>query len=190
MFKLHWSYFMQVAAIFNVLHNTPPIPETLSSEGTDFLRCCFQRLPEERPSAAMLLEHPFVKKSEQLDGPSCNWAFNGKNLMGNINVMPLIVASENKLIIPALLQKGKNCYWLFLMGSADMQLWKLYYRLHRCYSRWLAAIGCCDRLIVGSLPLFFINSSHSYKSFFLLEVYSAWEFRSNFCMRASDITVT
>ncbi|KAK7850694.1 mitogen-activated protein kinase kinase kinase 5 [Quercus suber] len=62
----------EVAAIFKVLHSTPPIPETLSSEGKDFLRCCFQRLPEERPSAAMLLEHPFVKKSEQLDGPSCN----------------------------------------------------------------------------------------------------------------------
>ena len=152
LFKLHWSYLMQVAAIFRVLRNTPPIPETLSSEGKDFLRCCFQRLPEERPSAAMLLEHPFMKKSEQLDGPSCNWAFNEKNLMVNINVMPLIVASENKPIIPALLQKGKNCYWLFLMGSADMQLWKLYYRLHRCYSRWLAAMGVVR---VGSLPLFF-----------------------------------
>ncbi|KAK9990572.1 hypothetical protein SO802_025557 [Lithocarpus litseifolius] len=32
----------------------------------------FKRLPEERPSAAMLLEHPFVKNLGQLDGPSCD----------------------------------------------------------------------------------------------------------------------
>lgn len=177
--------------MYKVSKDTPPIPETLSSEGKDFLQCCFQRLPEDRPSAAMLLEHRFVKNSEQLDGPSCNWAFNGKNLMVNINVMPLIVASENKLIIPALLQKGKNCYWLFLMGSADMQLWILYYILHRCYIRWLAAIGCCDSRFFASFfsstALKVIKASYFWK--FILPgnfeaVFACYSFR------ALDIAVT
>ena len=37
------------------------------------------------------------------------------------------------MIIPAHLEKGKNC-WLFVMGCVDMQLLKLDYGLHRCYS--------------------------------------------------------
>ena len=88
--------------------NIPPIPETLSSEGKDFLRCCFQRDPAERPSASMLLKHPFLKNlepsaamlqehrflknSEQLDVPFFNPALNRKELTVNINVMPFIVA--------------------------------------------------------------------------------------------------
>ena len=83
---------MQAAAMFKVMRDTPPIPETLSSEGKDFLRCCFQRNPAERSSAAMLLEHRFLKNSQQLDVPSCNPAFNGKNLTVTINDMPFVVA--------------------------------------------------------------------------------------------------
>lgn len=78
--KPPWSDFEGAAAMFKVMRDTPPIPETLSSEGKDFLRCCFQRNPAERSSAAMLLEHRFLKNSQQLDVPSCNPAFNGKNL--------------------------------------------------------------------------------------------------------------
>ena len=37
------------------------------------------------------------------------------------------------MIILAHLEKGKNC-WLFVMGCVEMQLLKLDYRLHRCYS--------------------------------------------------------
>ena len=40
---------------------TPPIPENLSPEGQSFIRFCLQRNPADRPSAAQLLEHPFVQ---------------------------------------------------------------------------------------------------------------------------------
>ena len=49
--------------MFKVLNRTPPIPETLSSEGKDFLHCCFRRNPAERSTAMKLLEHPFVRNS-------------------------------------------------------------------------------------------------------------------------------
>jgi len=52
---------MQAAAMFKVMKDTPPIPETLSAEGKDFLRLCFTRNPAERPSASMLLDHRFLK---------------------------------------------------------------------------------------------------------------------------------
>lgn len=53
--------------MFKVMKDTPTIPESLSPEGKDFLRCCFQRNPADRPSASKLLEHPFLKNSLQID---------------------------------------------------------------------------------------------------------------------------
>lgn len=47
--------------MFKVLHKDPPIPESLSNEGKDFLRSCFRRNPAERPTALKLLEHPFIR---------------------------------------------------------------------------------------------------------------------------------
>lgn len=58
-----WSELTGPQAMFKVLNKTPPIPETLSPEGKDFLNCCFRRNPADRPSAAMLLEHAFVRNS-------------------------------------------------------------------------------------------------------------------------------
>ena len=81
-------YYAQAAAMFKVLKDSPPIPETLSSEGKDFLQRCFRRNPAERPTAAMLLEHRFLKNSQQVDVPSCTQALSGISLMVNINTMP------------------------------------------------------------------------------------------------------
>ncbi|KAL0288375.1 UNVERIFIED_CONTAM: Mitogen-activated protein kinase kinase kinase [Sesamum angustifolium] len=59
-----WSEYNGVQAMFNILNRAPPIPETLSAEGKDFLHWCFQRRPADRPSAAKLLEHPFLRSSQ------------------------------------------------------------------------------------------------------------------------------
>ncbi|KAK9054346.1 hypothetical protein SSX86_025424 [Deinandra increscens subsp. villosa] len=61
--KPPWSEYTGVQALFNVLNRSPTIPETLSSEGKDFLNLCLQRNPEKRSSAALLLKHPFVRCS-------------------------------------------------------------------------------------------------------------------------------
>ncbi|XP_074570784.1 uncharacterized protein LOC141827436 [Curcuma longa] len=56
-----WSGLQEAQAMFNVLHYHPSIPENLSREGKDFLQWCFRRNPAERPTANMLLRHPFVE---------------------------------------------------------------------------------------------------------------------------------
>ncbi|GLT92221.1 hypothetical protein SLE2022_100690 [Rubroshorea leprosula] len=61
--KPPWAELEGPSAMFKVLNRTPSIPETLSPEGKDFLQFCFRRNPAERPSAVMLLEHPFVRNS-------------------------------------------------------------------------------------------------------------------------------
>ncbi|XP_078180300.1 mitogen-activated protein kinase kinase kinase 5-like isoform X2 [Carex rostrata] len=61
--KPPWSGLEGPAAMFKVLHKTPPIPDSLSSEGRDFLQKCFKRNPVERPTAAVLLEHPFIRNA-------------------------------------------------------------------------------------------------------------------------------
>ena len=53
----------QVAAIFKIgnTKEIPPIPDHFSEDGKDFLKLCLQRDPSARPTAAQLLEHPFVR---------------------------------------------------------------------------------------------------------------------------------
>ncbi|KAF2295187.1 hypothetical protein GH714_031980 [Hevea brasiliensis] len=75
--KPPWSDYEGAAAMFKVLRDIPPIPETLSPEGKDFLSCCFQRNPVDRPSASMLLEHRWLKNLMYLDFPSSTQSFNG-----------------------------------------------------------------------------------------------------------------
>ncbi|KAI4386697.1 hypothetical protein MLD38_004607 [Melastoma candidum] len=65
--KPPWSSFEGAAAMFRVLSDPPPMPDMLSAEGKDFLRCCFRKNPAERPSAAKLLDHRFLKSSPQMD---------------------------------------------------------------------------------------------------------------------------
>ncbi|KAK7386464.1 hypothetical protein VNO78_26709 [Psophocarpus tetragonolobus] len=79
--KPPWSEYEGAAALFKVMKETPPIPETLSSEGKDFLRCCFKRNPAERPTAAALLEHRFLKNSQQPDVLSPTRLYNGTGFM-------------------------------------------------------------------------------------------------------------
>ncbi|KAL3514560.1 hypothetical protein ACH5RR_027277 [Cinchona calisaya] len=73
--KPPWSEFNGVQAMFSVLNRSPPIPETLSPEGKDFLQCCFQRRPADRPLAAKLLEHPFLQNSCDQNVASCSQEF-------------------------------------------------------------------------------------------------------------------
>ncbi|RDX96686.1 Mitogen-activated protein kinase kinase kinase 5, partial [Mucuna pruriens] len=65
--KPPWSEVEAPSAMFKVLQESPPIPETLSSVGKDFLQQCFQRDPADRPSAVTLLKHAFVKNLHDQD---------------------------------------------------------------------------------------------------------------------------
>ena len=51
-----------VQAMFHIAAGTvqPVIPDTLSPEGQDFISVCLKRAPKDRPTASMLLNHPFV----------------------------------------------------------------------------------------------------------------------------------
>ncbi|XP_021908132.1 mitogen-activated protein kinase kinase kinase 5 isoform X1 [Carica papaya] len=79
--KPPWSEYEGAAAMFKVMKDTPPIPESLSPECKDFLRCCFRRNPAERPSAYMLLEHRFLKNSQQPDVSPSSQLLTGTKLM-------------------------------------------------------------------------------------------------------------
>lgn len=54
--------FSQMQAIFKIgSYTAPNIPENISEEAKDFLKCTFKLNHEERPSAKELLDHPFLK---------------------------------------------------------------------------------------------------------------------------------
>ncbi|XP_010553522.1 PREDICTED: mitogen-activated protein kinase kinase kinase YODA-like [Tarenaya hassleriana] len=70
--KPPWSQYEGVPAMFKIGNSKelPEIPDHLSDEGKDFVRQCLQRNPPNRPSAAQLLEHPFLKNAgQQLERP-------------------------------------------------------------------------------------------------------------------------
>ncbi|CAM6112336.1 unnamed protein product [Calypogeia fissa] len=41
---------------------TPPIPDTLSESAKDFVKCCLDINPAQRPTAMELLNHPFIRQ--------------------------------------------------------------------------------------------------------------------------------
>lgn len=59
----------KVAALFKIGNSRelPPIPDHLSEDGKDFVKLCLQRDPSHRPTAAQLLEHPFVKNAAPVE---------------------------------------------------------------------------------------------------------------------------
>ncbi|GJN06769.1 hypothetical protein PR202_ga24525 [Eleusine coracana subsp. coracana] len=61
--KPPWSQYEGVAAIFKIGNSKdiPDIPDHLSSDAKNFLKLCLQRDPAARPTAAKLMDHPFVK---------------------------------------------------------------------------------------------------------------------------------
>ncbi|XP_027938759.1 mitogen-activated protein kinase kinase kinase 5-like [Vigna unguiculata] len=65
--KPPWSEAEWASAMFKALQESPPIPETLSSVGKDFLQKCFQRDPADRPSSSTLLKHAFVQNLHDQD---------------------------------------------------------------------------------------------------------------------------
>ncbi|XP_073064308.1 mitogen-activated protein kinase kinase kinase YODA-like [Primulina eburnea] len=67
--KPPWSQYEGVAAMFKIGNSKelPPIPDHLSDDGKDFVRKCLQRNPQNRLTAAQLLEHPFVKSAVPLE---------------------------------------------------------------------------------------------------------------------------
>ncbi|XP_047971606.1 mitogen-activated protein kinase kinase kinase YODA isoform X2 [Salvia hispanica] len=69
--KPPWSHYEGVAAMFKIGNSKelPEIPNHLSEDGRSFVKQCLQRNPSHRPTAAQLLEHPFVKNSVSLERP-------------------------------------------------------------------------------------------------------------------------
>ncbi|GLT35922.1 hypothetical protein SLA2020_103350 [Shorea laevis] len=72
--KPPWSQYEGVAAMFKIGNSKelPAIPDHLSEDGKDFVKQCLQRDPQRRPTAAKLLDHPFVKYAAPLERPILN----------------------------------------------------------------------------------------------------------------------
>ncbi|KAL2231946.1 mitogen-activated protein kinase kinase kinase 1 [Sesamum indicum] len=61
--RFPYSNLEAVTALFRIgSGERPPIPDSLSSDARDFILTCLQVDPSRRPTAAQLLDHPFVKR--------------------------------------------------------------------------------------------------------------------------------
>lgn len=62
--KPPWGHMSNMAALFMKVgrsEESPPLPESLSAEGKDFLLRCLEREPKARATAEELLQHPFLR---------------------------------------------------------------------------------------------------------------------------------
>ncbi|KAK2391166.1 mitogen-activated protein kinase kinase kinase [Trifolium repens] len=61
--KPPWSQYEGVAAIFKIGNSKdmPEIPDHLSNDAKNFIKLCLHRDPSTRPTAQMLLNHPFIR---------------------------------------------------------------------------------------------------------------------------------
>ncbi|KAJ8768276.1 hypothetical protein K2173_021216 [Erythroxylum novogranatense] len=61
-----YSHLEGMQALFRIGKGEPPeVPDTLSRDAQNFILKCLQVNPNDRPSAAQLLDHPFVKRPSQ-----------------------------------------------------------------------------------------------------------------------------
>ncbi|PPD68462.1 hypothetical protein GOBAR_DD34662 [Gossypium barbadense] len=59
-----YPYLKHMQALFRIGRGEPPaVPDSLSKDARDFVLQCLQVNPDARPTAAKLLQHPFVKRS-------------------------------------------------------------------------------------------------------------------------------
>ncbi|CAL5348324.1 unnamed protein product [Camellia sinensis] len=59
----HWMAPEVIQALFQIGRGVPPpVPDSLSSDARDFILRCLQVNPNDRPTAADLLDHPYVRR--------------------------------------------------------------------------------------------------------------------------------
>ncbi|KAG0756992.1 hypothetical protein G6F57_010771 [Rhizopus arrhizus] len=71
-----YKYDNMFAQLKAIIEDEPPsLPsESFSIEACDFVAACLQKDPNKRPTYAELLEHPFIKKYEDVDVAMAKWA--------------------------------------------------------------------------------------------------------------------
>ncbi|KAI5597688.1 hypothetical protein POPTR_002G088900v4 [Populus trichocarpa] len=61
--QIPYSELESMQALFRIGRGVPPlVPDSLSNDAREFILQCIQVNPNDRPTAAVLLDHPFVKK--------------------------------------------------------------------------------------------------------------------------------
>ncbi|KAM0063975.1 putative mitogen-activated protein kinase kinase kinase STE-STE11 family [Helianthus debilis subsp. tardiflorus] len=65
--QIPYSYLEGMQALFRIgSGERPAIPDTLSAEAQDFILKCLQVNPNDRPTAAQLLDHPFLRRPSSM----------------------------------------------------------------------------------------------------------------------------
>ncbi|KAI9312374.1 kinase-like domain-containing protein [Dichotomocladium elegans] len=64
--KPPYADMIAMSAMFHIVEdNYPPLPKSMSQEMHSFLLCCFQKNPDDRPTATQLKEHTWLKNHQR-----------------------------------------------------------------------------------------------------------------------------
>ncbi|KAI9306784.1 kinase-like domain-containing protein [Cunninghamella echinulata] len=92
--KPPYADLISMSAMFRIVEDDyPPLPDNISKEMQDFLLCCFQKNPNERPTAKELKEHPWLKLY-----PQANNNHQHSNSMRSIHSKMSIVPNSQDIL--------------------------------------------------------------------------------------------
>ncbi|CAO3650644.1 unnamed protein product [Cunninghamella blakesleeana] len=77
--KPPYADLISMSAMFRIVEDEyPPLPDNITDEMRDFLLCCFQKNPDDRPTANILKEHPWLKLYPQANNNNSLKSANSK----------------------------------------------------------------------------------------------------------------
>lgn len=77
--EVPYSHLESMQALFRIgKGEPPPVPDSLSPDARDFILKCLQVIPDDRPTAAQLLNHQFVKRPPPTSSGSASPLYHGR----------------------------------------------------------------------------------------------------------------
>ena len=111
----------------------PPIPDSLSKDAWDFIMQCIQVNPDTCPTAAKLLQHPFVKRP--LPTPSGSTSFHLGQELFHFPLLSTTIVGH------------MQCHHLQLLSRTfACQIRSSCYKLSKFYCFWYKSIILCFKL--------------------------------------------
>lgn len=150
-----FSLLWQMQALFRIGRGEPPpIPESISKDARDFICKCLQVNPNKRPTAAQLLEHPFVKRPLQYPlspaSPLVNnfrsWKLSNLNRCFGFHIHWSYIAS---LILPlgrAYVSSISTNHPIRVMFISVFSLWNKQETVSK-YMQISTGVGCYNQLV-------------------------------------------
>ncbi|KAI8331532.1 kinase-like domain-containing protein [Chlamydoabsidia padenii] len=95
--KPPYADLISMSAMFRIVEDDfPPLPDNISKDMRDFLLCCFQKNPDERPTAKTLKDHPWIQYHQRNLKTPANNVNSANDTLSSTDTTPINESEHNK----------------------------------------------------------------------------------------------